>query len=81
MEFDDTCLRSKFLDPKNRFQALHFGQTQVEQYHINTLGEAAGSQIADVELNKLLDFEAALLSYARGQYAELAAEIDKSGRW
>ncbi|MEF1161272.1 F0F1 ATP synthase subunit alpha, partial [Vibrio parahaemolyticus] len=35
----------------------------------------------DVELNKVLDFEAALLSYARGQYAELAAEIDKSGAY
>ncbi|MCV5215779.1 hypothetical protein OFC53_31560 [Escherichia coli] len=32
-------------------------------------------------MNKVLDFEAALLSYARGQYAELAAEIDKSGAY
>ena len=37
--------------------------------------------LADVELSKLLDFEAALLSYARGQYAELAAEIDKTGAY
>ena len=37
--------------------------------------------LADVELNKLLDFEAALLSYARGQYAEFAAEIDKTGAY
>lgn len=34
--------------------------------------------LADVELSKLLDFEASLLSYARGQYAEFAAEIDKT---
>ena len=37
--------------------------------------------LADVELSKLLDFEAALLSYARGQYAEFAAEIDKTGAY
>lgn len=37
--------------------------------------------LEDVELNKLLDFEAALLSYARGQYAELASEIDKTGAY
>ncbi|MDN3684078.1 F0F1 ATP synthase subunit alpha [Vibrio sinaloensis] len=37
--------------------------------------------LADVELSKLLDFEAALLSYARGQYADFAAEIDKTGAY
>lgn len=34
--------------------------------------------LTDVELNKVLDFEAALLSYARAHYAELAAQIDKT---
>ena len=37
--------------------------------------------LADVELSKLLDFEAALLSFARGQYADFAAEIDKTGAY
>ena len=37
--------------------------------------------LADVEISKLLDFEAALLSYARSQYAEFAAEIDKTGAY
>jgi F-type H+-transporting ATPase subunit alpha len=32
--------------------------------------------LADVELNKILDFEAALLSYANNQHAELMAEIN-----
>ena len=35
----------------------------------------------DVELSKLADFEEALLSYARGQFADLATEIDSSGAW
>jgi F-type H+-transporting ATPase subunit alpha len=35
----------------------------------------------DVELKKLADFEEALLSYARGQFADLAKEIDSSGAW
>mgnify|MGYP001282137904 CR=1 FL=1 len=37
--------------------------------------------LEDVALNKLLDFEAALLSYARSQYADFAAEIDKTGAY
>ncbi|HIF9097148.1 TPA: F0F1 ATP synthase subunit alpha [Photobacterium damselae] len=35
----------------------------------------------DVELTKLADFEAALLSYAKGQFAELVAQIDETGAW
>ncbi|BBC40408.1 F0F1 ATP synthase subunit alpha [Photobacterium damselae subsp. piscicida] len=35
----------------------------------------------DVELIKLADFEAALLSYAKGQFAELVAQIDETGAW
>ncbi|MEF1216438.1 F0F1 ATP synthase subunit alpha [Photobacterium damselae] len=35
----------------------------------------------DVELTKLADFEAALLSYAIGQFAELVAQIDETGAW
>ncbi len=46
-----------------------------------TIFAAERGYLDDVELNKVLDFEAALLSYARGQYAELAAEIDKSGAY
>ncbi len=33
----------------------------------------------DVESFKVLDFEAALLSFARGQYADLATQIDATG--
>ena len=32
--------------------------------------------LSDVELNKILDFEAALLSFADTQHAELMAEIN-----
>lgn len=32
--------------------------------------------LSDVELNKIVDFEAALLSYANTQHAELMAEIN-----
>ncbi|MGR6860234.1 F0F1 ATP synthase subunit alpha [uncultured Aliivibrio sp.] len=35
----------------------------------------------DIELSKLADFEEALLSYAHGQFADLATEIDSSGAW
>ena len=35
--------------------------------------------LTDIEINKLLDFEAALLSYAHSQYAELVADINKTG--
>lgn len=35
----------------------------------------------DVELNKLADFESALLSYAHGQYADFATEINKTGAY
>ncbi|MGF1877812.1 F0F1 ATP synthase subunit alpha [Photobacterium frigidiphilum] len=35
----------------------------------------------DIELTKLADFEAALLSYAKGQFAELVSQIDETGAW
>lgn len=35
--------------------------------------------LIDVEINKLADFESALISYARGQSGDLAKQIDKSG--
>ncbi|WP_120513856.1 F0F1 ATP synthase subunit alpha [Photobacterium salinisoli] len=37
--------------------------------------------LKDVELTKLADFEAALLSYAKSQFAELVAQIDETGAW
>jgi F-type H+-transporting ATPase subunit alpha len=37
--------------------------------------------LSDVELNKVLDFESALLSYAHSQYADLKTEIDKTGAY
>ncbi|MDA9558072.1 F0F1 ATP synthase subunit alpha, partial [Vibrio sp.] len=44
-----------------------------------TIFAAERGYLEDVELNKVLDFEAALLSFARAQYADFAAEIDKKG--
>lgn len=35
--------------------------------------------LVDVEINKLADFEAALLAFAKGQYAELVALIEETG--
>ncbi|EAS41718.1 F0F1 ATP synthase subunit alpha [Photobacterium profundum] len=35
----------------------------------------------DIELTKLADFEAALLSYAKGQFAELVSQVDETGAW
>jgi F-type H+-transporting ATPase subunit alpha len=35
----------------------------------------------DIELTKLADFEAALLSYAKGHFAELVSQIDETGAW
>lgn len=35
----------------------------------------------DVELDKLADFEAALLSYAKAQFAELVSQVDETGAW
>ena len=37
--------------------------------------------LGDVEIAKLADFEAALLSFAKGQFAELVAQIDKTGAY
>ncbi|KXI22719.1 F0F1 ATP synthase subunit alpha [Photobacterium sanguinicancri] len=37
--------------------------------------------LTDVELTKLADFEAALLSYAKGHFAELVSQIDETGAW
>ncbi len=37
--------------------------------------------LTDVELSKLADFEAALLSYAKGQFAELVSQVDETGAW
>ena len=37
--------------------------------------------LKDIELNKLLDFESALLSFAQNQYADLVAEINKTGAY
>ncbi len=37
--------------------------------------------LRDVEISSLGNFEAALLSYAKGQHAELVAHIDETGAW
>ena len=37
--------------------------------------------LGDIELAKLADFEAALLSFAKGQFAELVAQIDETGAY
>ncbi|UJF19338.1 F0F1 ATP synthase subunit alpha [Vibrio sp. SS-MA-C1-2] len=37
--------------------------------------------LVDVQLDKLADFEAALLSYAKGKYADLVKQIDETGAY
>ena len=37
--------------------------------------------LEDVELNKILDFEAALLSYANSEFADLMAKVNEKGDW
>ncbi|HEX4939331.1 MAG TPA: F0F1 ATP synthase subunit alpha, partial [Candidatus Kapabacteria bacterium] len=37
--------------------------------------------LADVEIKKVLDFEAALLSYANSEYATLLAKVNEKGDW
>ena len=37
--------------------------------------------LEDIEVPKILDFEAALLSYANSEYAELMAKVNQKGDW
>jgi F-type H+-transporting ATPase subunit alpha len=37
--------------------------------------------LQDIELNKVLDFEASLLSFMNGEYGDLIAEINKTGNY
>ena len=37
--------------------------------------------LKDIELNKVLDFEAALLSYMNSEHGDLLASINESGDW
>ncbi len=37
--------------------------------------------LADIEVNKILDFEAALLSYANSEYSDVMKQIADSGDW
>jgi F-type H+-transporting ATPase subunit alpha len=37
--------------------------------------------LADIEIKKVLDFEAALLSYANAEYADLLAKVNEKGDW
>ena len=37
--------------------------------------------LEDIELNKVLDFEAALLSYANSEFADLMAKVNEKGDW
>ena len=37
--------------------------------------------LTDIALNKLADFESALLSYAHGQHADFVSEINKTGAY
>ena len=37
--------------------------------------------LEDIELNKILDFEAALLSYANSENSDLMAKVNEKGDW
>ena len=37
--------------------------------------------LEDIELNKVLDFEAALLSFMNSEHADLMNQINESGDW
>lgn len=37
--------------------------------------------LADIEIKKVLDFEASLLSYANAEYADLLAKVNEKGDW
>jgi F-type H+/Na+-transporting ATPase subunit alpha len=37
--------------------------------------------LKDIEVNKVLDFESALLSFAKSEYADTMAQIDATGDW
>jgi len=37
--------------------------------------------LKDIPVNKVLDFEAALLAFAKSQYADVMNRIDASGDW
>ncbi|MFK7863414.1 MAG: F0F1 ATP synthase subunit alpha [Pseudohongiellaceae bacterium] len=80
------------LDDATRAQLEH-GQRVTElmkqkQYSPLSIAEMAVSIYAanngyleDIELNKILDFEAALLSYMNSEHGELIASINESGKY
>ncbi|MAK94380.1 MAG: F0F1 ATP synthase subunit alpha, partial [Gammaproteobacteria bacterium] len=80
------------LDDATRSQLEH-GQRVTElmkqkQYSPLSIAEMAVSIYAanegylkDIELNKVLDFEAALLSYMNSEHGDLLASINESGDW
>ncbi|MEQ8408755.1 MAG: F0F1 ATP synthase subunit alpha [Gammaproteobacteria bacterium] len=80
------------LDEATRSQLEH-GQRVTElmkqkQYSPLSIAEmgvsiyaANGGYLKDVELNKILDFEAALLSYMNSEQADLMAKVNESGDW
>ena len=80
------------LDEATRSQLEH-GQRVTElmkqkQYSPLSIAEmgvsiyaANGGYLKDVELNKTLDFEAALLSYMNSEQADLMAKVNESGDW
>ncbi len=80
------------LDEATRSQLEH-GQRVTElmkqnQYEPMSVAEMAVSIFAaekgylkDVKMDKVLDFESALISYMKSEYAELMAEINKTGNY
>ena len=80
------------LDDATRAQLEH-GQRVTElmkqkQFSPMSVAEMAVSLFAaekgylnDVEINKIVDFEAALLTYVNGEHAELMAKINESGNY
>ena len=58
---------------QKQFSPLSIAETAV------SLFAAEKGYLTDVEINKVVDFEAALLTYAKNECAELMATINESG--
>jgi F-type H+/Na+-transporting ATPase subunit alpha len=60
---------------QKQFSPMSVGQMALVLYAANE------GHLKDIDVNKVLDFEAALLSFAKSEYADTMAHIDATGDW
>ena len=60
---------------QKQYSPLSIAEMAVSIYAANE------GHLKDIELNKVLDFEAALLSYMNSEHGDLLASINESGDW